>query len=59
MAPPATRRGFTLIELLIALLIVAITTSVAAASYRGHLRRAARVEAVQALLVIAAEQQAT
>lgn len=57
MAPPATHRGFTLIEALIALVIVAITTSFAAASYRGHLRRAARVEAVQALLTIAVEQE--
>ena len=52
---PAT--GFTLIEVTIALAVVAITTTFAIASYRGHLLRAYRVEAVQALLAAAAEQE--
>ena len=47
--PPA---GFTLIELVIALAIVAITTMIAASSYRSELRRSHRAEAVQALLVV-------
>jgi type IV pilus assembly protein PilE len=49
--------GFTLIELMIALAIVAITMSFAVASYRGHVRRSHRIEAVHALLTIAAEQE--
>jgi type IV pilus assembly protein PilE len=54
-ARPAT--GFTLIEVLIALAIVAITTMIAASSYRNHVRRSHRLQAVQALLVAAAEQE--
>ena len=54
-APPAA--GFTLIELVIALAIVAITTMIAASSYRSQLRRSHRAEAVQALLVAAAEEE--
>jgi type IV pilus assembly protein PilE len=57
MAQAHTAAGFTLIELLVALAIVAITTLVATSSYRAHMRRAHRVEAVQALLVAAAEQE--
>jgi type IV pilus assembly protein PilE len=49
--------GFTLIELMIALAIVAITTSLAVASYRGHVLRGHRVEAAHALLAAAAEQE--
>lgn len=49
--------GFTLIELMIALAIVAITMSLAVASYRGHLQRSHRVEAAHALLAAAAEQE--
>jgi type IV pilus assembly protein PilE len=54
-ARPAT--GFTLIEVVIALAIVAITTMFAASSYRGYILRSHRVEAVQALLAAAAEQE--
>ncbi|MGQ0384345.1 MAG: type IV pilin protein [Gammaproteobacteria bacterium] len=49
--------GFTLIELMIALAVVAITMSLAATTYRGHVRRSQRVEAVHALLGAAAEQE--
>lgn len=49
--------GFTLIEILVALAIAAITASLALASYRMSLQRAARTEAVHALLAIAAEQE--
>ncbi len=57
MAQAKPAAGFTLIELMIALAIVAITTLIAASSYRGHLRRSHRAEAVQALLIAAAEQE--
>jgi type IV pilus assembly protein PilE len=57
MAQARPAAGFTLIEVAIALAVVAITTTFAIASYRGHLLRGYRVEAVQALLVAAAEQE--
>jgi type IV pilus assembly protein PilE len=57
MAQARPAAGFTLIELVIALAIVAITTSIAASSYRRYLQRGHRVEAVHALLVAAAEQE--
>jgi type IV pilus assembly protein PilE len=50
-------RGFTLIEVMIALAVVAITTLIAASTYRSHVRRSHRVQAVQALLVAATEQE--
>ncbi|HEX9695868.1 MAG TPA: type IV pilin protein [Actinomycetota bacterium] len=57
MAQTEPAAGFTLIEVVIALAIVAITTMIAAASYRDHIVRSHRVEAVQALLAAAAEQE--
>lgn len=57
MAQTEPAAGFTLIEVMIALAIVAITTMIATASYRGHILRSHRVEAVQALLAAAAEQE--
>jgi type IV pilus assembly protein PilE len=57
MAQTQTTHGFTLIEIMIALAIVAITTTFAVASYRGHLLRANRAEAVNALLAASAEQE--
>ena len=57
MAQARPAAGFTLIELVIALAIVAITTSIAASSYRNYLRRGHRSEAVQALLAAAVEQE--
>ena len=57
MAQAHPAAGFTLIELVIALAIVAITTSIAASSYRTYLRRGHRSEAVQALLAAAVEQE--
>lgn len=57
MAQAESTAGFTLIEVVIALAIVAITTMIAAASYRGHVLRSHRVEAVHALLAAAAEQE--
>jgi len=49
--------GFTLIEVVIALAIVAITTTFAMSSYRRYMIRSHRVEAAQALLAVAAEQE--
>lgn len=57
MAQTANRTGFTLIEILVALAIVAITATYAFASYRRHLLRSYRLEAVQSLLTAAAEQE--
>jgi prepilin-type N-terminal cleavage/methylation domain-containing protein len=57
MAQNRPAAGFTLIEIAIALTVVAITTTFAIASYRGHFVRADRVEAVHALLAAAAEQE--
>jgi type IV pilus assembly protein PilE len=57
MAQARPAAGFTLIELVIALAIVAISTSLAASSYRGYLQRGHRAEAAQALLAAAAEQE--
>ncbi len=57
MAPIARRAGFSLIEAMIALVIIAITSSYALASYRGHLLRGYRLEAVERLLAAAAEQE--
>jgi type IV pilus assembly protein PilE len=57
MAHAESTAGFTLIEVVIALAIVAITTMIAAVSYRGYVLRSHRVEAAQALLAAAAEQE--
>lgn len=57
MAQARAAAGFTLIEVVIALAVVAITTTMAASTYRNHLRRGQRAQAVQALLLAAAEQE--
>lgn len=57
MAQARTASGFTLIELVIALAVVAITTLLAASSYRSFLRRGHRIDAVHALLAAAVEQE--
>jgi type IV pilus assembly protein PilE len=57
MAQARSPTGFTLIEVVIALAVVAITTLIAASSYRRYVLRSHRVEAVQSLLVAAAEQE--
>ncbi|HKX98667.1 MAG TPA: type IV pilin protein [Steroidobacteraceae bacterium] len=53
----ARAAGFTLIEVLIALAIVAITTLLAASTYRKQLQRGHRAQAAQSLLIAAAEQE--
>lgn len=57
MAQARSSAGFTLIEVVIALAIVALTTTFAVSSYRHHMVRSHRVEAAQALLAVAAEQE--
>jgi type IV pilus assembly protein PilE len=57
MAQARAAAGFTLIEVMIALAVVAITTTIAASTYRNHLRRGHRAQAVQSLLIAAAEQE--
>lgn len=57
MAQARSAAGFTLIELVVALAVVAITTTIAASSYRSHVLRSHRVAAVQSLLVAATEQE--
>lgn len=57
MAQNTHRTGFTLIEVIVALVIVAITALYALSSYRRYLVRSYRLEAVQALLTAAAEQE--
>jgi type IV pilus assembly protein PilE len=57
MAQARPASGFTLIELVIALAVVAITTLLAASSYRNYLRRGHRINAVHALLAAAVEQE--
>jgi type IV pilus assembly protein PilE len=57
VAQARTAAGFTLIEVMAALAIVAITTTIAATSFRRHLQRSHRLDAVHALLVAASEQE--
>jgi type IV pilus assembly protein PilE len=44
------QRGFTLIELMIAVVVVAILTSVAVPSYLGQIKKSRRADAMAALL---------
>jgi type IV pilus assembly protein PilE len=57
MAQARAAAGFTLIEVMVALAVVAITTTIAASTYRKHLRRGHRAQAVQSLLMAATEQE--
>ena len=57
MAPARRRRGVTLLELLVALALAGILAGLAYPTYRGHLVRAHRIEAIEALLAIAAAQE--
>jgi type IV pilus assembly protein PilE len=55
--PTAPRcRGFTLIELLTALVVVAVLAAIAIPSWRNHLLRVRRTEAISALTAIQTEQ---
>jgi type IV pilus assembly protein PilE len=53
----ARAAGFTLIEVVIALAVVAITTLIAASTYRRQMMRGERARAAHALLLAAAEQE--
>ena len=50
--------GFTLIELMIAVVVVAIITTIAYPSYTGHVRKARRATAQAALMDVGAKEQA-
>lgn len=49
--------GMTLLELLVALAIVALLAAIAYPSYRQHVLRAHRLEAIEALLLAAVAQE--
>ena len=57
MAAAGRGRGVTLLELLAVLALVAVLAALAYPSYRGHLLRAYRMEAIEALLTVAAAQE--
>lgn len=50
-------RGVTLLELMIVVVIVGVLASIAYPSYRQHVQRAKRTEAMSTLLQIATEQE--
>jgi len=49
--------GMTLIELVVAMALVAMLTAIAVPSYRGFVQRSQRVEAKEALVHLAANQE--
>ncbi len=49
--------GFTLIELMVAIVILGVILAVAVPSYRGHVRKAKRVDAFTALTHMASLQE--
>lgn len=53
----ARNRGLTLLELLVALAVAATLAALALPSYRAHLLRAHRIEALEALLAAASAQE--
>ncbi len=57
MAPAGRGRGVTLLELLVVLALVGVLAALAYPSYRGYLARAHRMEAIEALLTVAAAQE--
>jgi type IV pilus assembly protein PilE len=57
MAPAGRGRGVTLLELLVVLALVGVLAALAYPSYRGYLVRAHRMEAIEALLTVAAAQE--
>jgi type IV pilus assembly protein PilE len=57
MAPARHHVGVTLLELLVTLALVGILAALAYPSYRGSLLRAHRIEAIDALLAVAAAQE--
>jgi type IV pilus assembly protein PilE len=57
MAPPRKSGGLTLIEIMVALLIAATLAVIAVPGFRAQLLRAHRLEAMEALLTLAAAQE--
>lgn len=50
-------RGLTLVEVLVVLVLVALLAGAALPGYQGHLQRAARIDAVEALTRLQAAQE--
>lgn len=50
-------RGFTLVEVVVVLALAALLVGAALPSYRGHVQRAARLDAVEALTRLQAAQE--
>lgn len=57
MAPAGRGRGVTLLELLVVVALLGVLCSMAYPSYRNHLLRAHRTEAIESLLTLAAAQE--
>lgn len=57
MAPAGRGAGVTLLEMLVVLALVGVLATWAYPSYRAHLLRAHRFEAIEALLAVAAAQE--
>ena len=55
-ATAAPRGGFTLIEVLTALIVVAVLAAIAIPTWRNHLLRVRRAEAISALTALQSEQ---
>ena len=57
MAAAGRHRGVTLLELLVAVTLVGLLSGIAYPSYRAQVLRAHRLEAIEALLAVAAAQE--
>ena len=57
MAPARRQRAVTLLEMLLVVALVGILAGIAYPSYRAHVLRANRLEAIEALLAAAAAQE--
>lgn len=57
MGPSVRSRGITLIELLVAMVIAAVLATIAIPSYRSHVIRTQRTDAIGALLQVQAAQE--
>lgn len=57
MAPAGRGSGVTLLELLVVMALVGLLAGLAYPTYRGYVLRAHRMEAIEALLAVAAAQE--